>query len=203
MLWIGLTGGLASGKTSVADILRKKNIAVVCADALARIAVEPGAPGLKAVVAQFGKDILTTSGSLDRKKLANKVFGQKERLLQLEAIIHPIVRRLASEAREKLKIKGEQLAFYDVPLLFEKKMEELFDKIVVVFTTEENQRLRAISRDKTNEKDVKERMSHQMALKEKINFADFVIENNAGLRELEVAVDKLLLNLAGLYQPQE
>ncbi len=201
MLWIGLTGGLASGKTTVAGILKKKNIAIVDADVLARDAVESGSEGLKQVVSRFGSDILAASGALDRKKLAAVVFGQKASLLDLEAIIHPIVRRLALEAREKLKAQGQKIAFYDVPLLFEKRMQNLFDKTVVVVTSEENQLKRAISRDKSNDQEVRSRLSHQMPLVEKAKLADYVIENNAGLAELEANVEKFLQKIS--YQPQE
>ena len=192
MLWIGLTGGLASGKSSVAKILRHKNIPVVCADTLAREAVALGSDGLKQVVAHFGSDILTNSGEIDRKKLAAQVFGHKANLDKLESIIHPIVRELTKKNQEKLQEQGVQIAFYDVPLLFEKNMQGLFDKIVVVHTTEESQIQRAISRDKATEEQIKSRMAHQIALKEKVKKADFVIENNSGLIELERAVEKLL-----------
>ena len=201
MLWIGLTGGLASGKSSVAKILRHKNIPVVCADTLARQAVALGSDGLKQVVAHFGADILTSAGEINRKKLAAQVFGHKANLDKLESIIHPIVRQLTKENREKLQKQDIQIAFYDVPLLFEKNMQGLFDKTVVVHTTEANQIQRAISRDKATEEQVKSRMSHQMALKEKIKKADFAIENNAGVIELEQAVEDLLIKLN--YQPQE
>ncbi len=195
MLWIGLTGGLASGKTSVANILRKKNISVVCADTLARSAVDKGTEGLRLVVSSFGKDLLTQTGQLDRQKLATKVFSQRSSLLKLEEIIHPIVRKLASEAREQLKREGKALAFYDVPLLFEKKMADLFDKVVVVNCSEAKQLERAILRDHSNETQVRQRLANQMPLDEKVKLADFVIENNEGLGQLEKAVEQMLVAL--------
>lgn len=200
MLWIGLTGGLASGKTTVTEILRKKGIAVVCADQLARLAVANGSAGFQHVLSSFGADILDATGQLDRKKLGEKVFSDKTSLLRLESIVHPIVRQLGTSMREKYKSEGHKIAFYDVPLLFEKNMQSLFDKIVLVITTPENQLKRAVLRDALSENEIRNRLKNQMPMNEKIKQADFIIENNAGLPELELEVEKMLV---AIHQAQE
>ncbi len=195
MFWIGLTGGLASGKSTVAEILRNKKIPIINADSLAREAVRPGSEGLKKIVTLFGTELLVPDGTLDRKKLASKVFGQKTSLDQLENILHPIIRQMAIEAREKLKSEGHAIAFYDVPLLFEKNMQKLFDRTVLVATSVENQIQRAVSRDKMSEEEALSRMSHQIPLVQKLKLADYIIDNNSGLKELEKKVDQMLLTI--------
>jgi dephospho-CoA kinase len=193
MLWIGLTGGLASGKTTVTNILRKKKIAVICADELARLAVAPKSLGLQQVLSDFGTDLLNSNGELDRKKLGEKVFKNKQNLVKLESIIHPIVRQLGAKQRNELELAGEKIAFYDVPLLFEKNMQSLFDKIIVVTTSPENQMRRAILRDGLSEIEIHHRLQNQLPMSQKINSADFIIENNSTLQDLELAVDRMLL----------
>ncbi len=192
MLWIGLTGGLASGKSTVTRILREKDIAVICADELARLAVSPGSLGLRQVLSDFGPDVLNTSGELDRKKLGQKVFKDKKSLLKLEGIIHPIVRQLGLEQRREYEASGRKMAFYDVPLLFEKNMQNLFDKIVLVSTNPENQIARAILRDGLSENEIRSRLQNQLPMSQKINLADFIIENNSTLEDLKKAVELML-----------
>ncbi len=200
MLWIGLTGGLASGKTTVAEILRKKKIPVICADQLSRLAIAEGSSGLKEVLSYFGPSVLDSTGQLDRRKLGEKVFKDKKSLLKLESIVHPIVRQLGTSMREKYKSDGHKFAFYDVPLLFEKNMQSLFDKIVLVTATHEKQMERALLRDQLSEDEIRNRLKNQLPMKEKIKDADFIIENNKGLKELEAEVEKML---QALHQAQE
>jgi len=121
MKWFGLTGGIASGKSSVSQILKNEGFAVVDADAIAREVVEAGSPGLSAVKTHFGTEILKPDGSLDRKKLGQVVFGHPEKLLQLESILHPLVKQETLRQRNDHQAKGRDFVFYDVPLLFEKK----------------------------------------------------------------------------------
>ncbi len=192
MLWIGLTGGLASGKSTVGAMLTNRAIPVVNADQLAREAVKPGSIALSQISKAFGTEVLNADLSLDRKKLASKVFGQKASLEKLENILHPVIRKLAAESREQLKAQKNALAFYDVPLLFEKNMQSLFDKTVLVTTSEENQVRRAILRDKATRESIESRMIHQIPLTQKIILADYVIENNSSLIELEARVDEML-----------
>lgn len=121
MKWIGLTGGIASGKSTVAQLLRDAQIPVIDADEIARGVVAQGGEGLTKVVSHFGQQILNSDGSLNRKKLGQKVFGRPEELRVLENILHPLVKAETTRRRQSLEQQNLPVAIYDVPLLFEKK----------------------------------------------------------------------------------
>lgn len=195
MKWIGLTGGMGSGKSTVAQLLRERGCAVVDADVLARKALEKDSPGLKLVVKEFGPKIQTKGGELDRKVMADLVFGSRENLLKLEKIVHPIVRDLANQERKKLEEKSENWAFYDVPLLFEKKMEDMFDFVVVVSSNSENQMQRLKKRNSWSETEISQRLAQQIPLAEKIKNADFLIHNDGSVADLKPQIDELLKSL--------
>src|SRR5688572_21949397 len=131
MKWIGLTGGIGSGKSTVAKALRSKAFTVIDADEMARRAVEPKSQGLDEIVQAFGQKILKPDGSLDRKSLGMMVFSDPSQLEKLEKIIHPHIQALVKAERARLSGKGG-LLFYDIPLLYEKSMESQFDSVVVV-----------------------------------------------------------------------
>ncbi len=194
MLWVGLTGGLGSGKSSVAQILRNQGFTVVDADELARQAVGRGEPGLTKVQARFGSQILNSSGELDRARLAEMVFADPKALADLEQIIHPIVRARCLEKRVEAESSGAQVAFYDVPLLFEKKMEDQFDSVVVVACSEEEQVRRAMAREGVTREKVLQRLKNQIPLNEKILRADYVVDNSGSREDLEREVQKLIQN---------
>lgn len=195
MKWIGLTGGIATGKSTVASLLRSMNYPVVDADELARQVVIPGSSGLKSVVDQFGAEVLQPDGTLDRKKLGDKVFGNKNLILKLEGILHPLIRDLAAKRKNELETGGHHLAFYDVPLLFEKKMQSLFDKTVVVACSPEIQESRLRARNNLSDKEINARLSSQLSIDEKVKGADFVIWNNGSVADLELEVDRVLKQL--------
>lgn len=192
MKWIGLTGGIASGKSTVSAILKKLSYVVVDADEIAREVVEFGSPGLRSVVREFGEDILDSAGELDRRKLGQRVFGRPQELQKLESILHPLVRARVADIKKQLTATGVQLAFYDVPLLFEKKMEADFSAVVVVSTTPELQASRLRSRNQFSDDEIQARIDSQIALQMKIQKAHFVIHNNQGLVELEREVERML-----------
>jgi len=192
MKWIGLTGGIGTGKSTVAELLRKRGIQVVDADQLAREAVAKNSTGLRAVLKEFGPSIQTKDGELDRQAMAQLVFKSKENLAKLEQIVHPIVRRLADEKRRELEERGDKFAFYDVPLLFEKQMEPMFDYIVVVTAKEENQLQRLKKRNGWSESQIRDRIASQIPLKTKSEEAHFVIVNDGSIDHLEKQIDTLL-----------
>jgi dephospho-CoA kinase len=192
MKWFGLTGGIASGKSSVSQILKSEGFAVVDADAIAREVVEAGTPGLAAVQTHFGMEILKPDGSLDRKKLGKLVFGHPEKLLQLENILHPLVKQETHRQRSDHQAKGREFVFYDVPLLFEKKMQKEFDGIIVVTATNEIQRQRMKSRDQLSDAEISNRLQSQIPLAEKIKQATWVIENHGSLQDLRTSVLHLI-----------
>ncbi|PIS10036.1 MAG: dephospho-CoA kinase [Bdellovibrio sp. CG10_big_fil_rev_8_21_14_0_10_47_8] len=198
MKWIGLTGGIASGKSTVSQILRDLGYEVVDADEIAKQVVQPGTPGLQSVISQFGTQILDAHGSLDRKKLGAIVFGNPEKLLILENILHPLVQNITSQKKDQLEMAGIPMAFYDVPLLFEKKLEKNFDDIVVITTSPENQRERMKQRDQLDELEISKRLQSQVPLSEKIQKARWIIENNGSIEDLGRQVRDLALHLQGL-----
>ena len=195
MLWIGLTGGIASGKSTVSALLRARGFAVVDADHLARLAIAPGSPGFNELTREFGTEVLNPDGTLDRKKLGALVFANPSRLAKLESIIHPRVRALATEKRAALEASGARAAFYDVPLLFEKKMEQLFDRVVVVSCRPETQLKRLLERDRLKPHEAEQRLRAQLPMSEKTSRADLIVENEGTLEDLERAVERLITDL--------
>lgn len=192
MNWIGLTGSLGSGKSTVAKLLQQRGHPVVDADQMARQTLSPGSPAEQKVFAAFGRAIQDDAGQLDRKKLADVVFRDSTKLRLLEAIIHPLVRNLTGAKRQELEKAGHRLAFYDVPLLFEKQMEPMFDGIVVVYADLETCIERVMARNHTDRADVEARIRNQLAMEEKIKKAHWVVSNTGTQEDLEKAVDKVL-----------
>ncbi len=195
MKWIGLTGGIASGKSTVSRILQAQGLAVVDADEIARRVVEPGTPGLAQVISRFGSGVLHSDGSLDRKKLGKLVFGKPEELLALENILHPLIQNETARQRESWKKKGKALAFYDVPLLFEKKLEDNFDAIVVVQSSEALQKSRMKQRDQLSDAEIDSRLKSQIPMAKKVDSATWVLRNEGSLQELEAQTLQLIKSL--------
>lgn len=196
MKWIGLTGGLGSGKSTVTGFLRQRGYPVVDADEIARFVVEPGTPGLRSVAAEFGADLVRPDGSLDRALLASRVFGHPERLLKLESLLHPLVQQETTRRRGDLTKAGFQIAFYDVPLLYEKKIEG-FDAVVVVVTTLPLQRQRLRQRNANwSEDEIDRRLKSQLPMEQKEKLAHHVLRNDGDLAHLEKQVDELMKKLA-------
>jgi len=193
----GLTGGIGSGKSRVAALLRDRGVPVVDADELAREVVAPGSVGLGQLRAAFGSEILALDGSLDRKRLGALVFADPELRKRLNAITHPLVRRLAQERFAELENQGVVLAGYDVPLLFEVGLDTAFRPVVVVNASQATQLERVVRRDGLSEDAVRARILAQQPLDEKKKRADFVLENDGGADELAAQVDLLLPKLRG------
>lgn len=192
MKWVGLTGGIASGKSTVVQSLRKHQIPIVDADELAKMVVAPGSPGLKSVVHEFGSEVLSADGSLNRRILGQRVFGNKERLDKLQSILHPLIRIEVDKIKKDLEQKGCALAIYDIPLLFESQAQDQFDLIVVVTCSLEQQRQRMAARDELSAKEIEDRLAAQLPLEVKEKEADFIVHNDGDLKNLQVEIQKLL-----------
>jgi dephospho-CoA kinase len=177
-----LTGGIGSGKSTVAAHFRSLGMPVVDADRLARDVVEPGTPALSEIVEHFGKEVLDGAGRLDRARLAARVFGSDEARRALEAIVHPRIREAARAAFAAIGERGAKLACYEVPLLFETHQEDHYRPVVVVRTSAETQLARAASRDRAHADAIRARIAAQLPLTEKALRADYVIDND-GTRE--------------------
>lgn len=184
MKWIGLTGGIASGKSTVAQILKDQGLPVVDADQIAKAVVELSQPGFGQVVDHFGKTILKPDGSLDRKKLGQMVFTDPTKLLELEKILHPLVQTETLKQKQSFEKNGHAFAFYDVPLLFEKNLEGQFDAIVVVASSEDLQKMRMKSRDSLSDVEISDRLKSQIPISSKIKKATWVIQNDGTLEDL-------------------
>jgi dephospho-CoA kinase len=191
----GLTGGIASGKSSVAALLRERGVPVVDADELAREAVAPGSDGLAQVLATFGGDLLAADGSLDRKRLGALVFTDESARKRLNALTHPIVRRLSQERFVELERQGVSLAAYDVPLLFEVGLDAALRPVVLVAASERTQLERIAARDGLSEPEARARIAAQLPLAEKRRRADYVLENDGSRAELSAQVEALLAKL--------
>ncbi|EAE1292261.1 TPA: dephospho-CoA kinase [Listeria monocytogenes] len=185
---IGLTGSVATGKSTVSNMIQQAGIPLVDADIAARKVVEPGTEGLKEIVAYFGEEILLADGTLDRAKLGEIIFKDKEKREKLNEITHPRVKDYMLEARERFFRAGEELVFFDIPLLFESHLESLVDQIVVVWTTPETELKRLMERNNLTKEDALRRIESQMGIDEKARKADFVIDNNDSLEKTQKQV---------------
>ncbi|MGF1509406.1 MAG: dephospho-CoA kinase [Myxococcota bacterium] len=194
MLRVGLTGGIASGKSTVASMLSDAGFFVLDADDLARRAVEPGSPGLDAIRRRFG-DVVREDGSLDREALGRIVFSDPEARNDLNRIVHPEVRRRARAAMEAAEARGEPVAIYDVPLLFEAGLEDEFDMVVVVYVPESVQRARLVTRDGRGDEDADRRIASQLPMAQKSARAHVVIDNAGPLEETRAQVNRLIAKL--------
>lgn len=185
MLKVGLTGNIASGKSSVARVWRSLGAPVIDADVLARRAVEPGSPGLRAIRERWGQEVLTGSGELDRAALRRVVFADPAERERLEGIVHPAVAALRDEEVRRVEERGEPVVVADIPLLFEVGMQSQFDVVVLVDAPEEV-RLERLVRDRGLDADEARSMIRaQMPAALKRAGADRVIENDGTLEELE------------------
>ena len=188
----GLTGGIGSGKSTVAARFRARGLPVIDADELARAVVAPGTPGLQALVEQFGAEVLDAAGGLDRKRVAALVFSDADARRRLNAITHPAVAALAAARTQELDARGEPLACYEVPLLVESGLADVLRPLVVVSTDSATQLARAMARDAATEAEISARIAAQLPLAEKARRADFVIHNSGTLAETLAQADSVL-----------
>lgn len=195
MLLVGLTGGIGSGKSTVAGLLAERGAVVIDADDLARQAVAPGTDGFDRVVRTFGRDILTDEGDLDRRRLGDVVFADGDRRRELETIVHPEVARLFVEAVEPYRTT-DQVVVYSIPLLVERGMAGAFDLVVVV-VADPDLRVERVVRDRGLDPDeVRARISAQVTDDERSRVADVLLNNDGEPGDLEGQVDRLWADLA-------
>jgi len=198
-LLAGLTGGMGSGKTTVAKLFKELGAYVLDADEICRSLVEPGKPAWKEVVKLLGKDILRYDQTLDRRKIADIVFNDPEKKKALEVILHPRV--MAEEQaiyKNILKDHPGALVLIDAALLIESGNYRKVHKVIVIACDEETQLQRIMAKNVFSREDAQRRLQQQMPLKEKINFADYVIRNDSGLSELKEKVETLFHQLKQL-----
>lgn len=198
MLWIGLTGGISTGKSTVARLIRDRGFSVIDADQLAREVVQIGTEANLEIVRVFGPGAVLSTGELDRKRIGEIVFSDRTKLALLEGIIHPRVRALSLEKKAELAKRGMTIAFYDVPLLYEKNMVELFDRVLVVACSERTQLARLIARDGFSPEEAARRIAAQIPIATKADLADDVISNEGSLADLAKEVDAYLARIKAI-----
>jgi dephospho-CoA kinase len=185
-LLVGLTGGLATGKSTVSDMLRALGCVVLDADVLAREVVEPGQPALATIAREFGPEVLRSDGTLDRKRLGAIVFADPERRRRLEAITHPAIRERFRARLAELEAQDfDGIVVWDAPVMIESGGSRHVDRLVVVVTDEATQRARALARD-GDRADVERKIASQMPLADKARLADYVIDNSGDRAATEV-----------------
>jgi dephospho-CoA kinase len=204
-LLVGLTGGIATGKSTVSEMFRRLGAVVIDADVLAREAVAPGEPALAQIVTEFGADVLLPDGTLDRKKLGAIVFADPARRKRLEAITHPAIRDRFLARLAELEAEGfDGIVLWDAPVMIESGGYRAMDKLVVVATDEATQAARLRARDAVEAAEAERKIRSQMPVSEKAKLADYVIDNagdrattEARVREVHAA---LLRDLADRRQ---
>jgi dephospho-CoA kinase len=190
VLLVGLTGGIGSGKSTVARLLEDRGAVVFDADLLAREAVEPGTPGHAAVIERFGADVLAPGGELDREALASIVFADPSARRDLEQIVHPEVRRLFAEGSEAYR-DTDRVVVFSAPLLVESGMHTAFEILVVVSATVATQIERLMRQRGMSEASIRARIDAQAPLEDKAAVADFLVDNEGTIDELVSQIERL------------
>ncbi|MDH5734737.1 MAG: dephospho-CoA kinase [Gammaproteobacteria bacterium] len=188
MLVIGLTGGIGSGKSTVAELFRKRNIPIIDTDILARELVRPGQPALNEIIQTFGDTVIHKNGELDRQTLARLTFQNESARKKLEAILHPKIRQLMTE---QINSVSAPYVIAVIPLLIEAGQTDLVNHILLVDCPEEIQIHRVKQRDNRDEQQIREILNAQASRQTKIAMADDIIENQGELSDLDAKIEKL------------
>ncbi|HEY6197794.1 MAG TPA: dephospho-CoA kinase [Candidatus Binatia bacterium] len=200
MKLVGLTGGIATGKSTVAAMLREFGAKIINADDLARVIVQPGKEAWKEIVAAFGNDILRPDKTIDRDKLRKLIFEDDKARAKLDSIAHPRIRALALARAQELAAKGSEVVIYEAPLLFENEAHAWLSPIVVVSCEDATQRQRLKARDRLNDFEIDQHVQAQMPLAQKKALADYVIENDGDLDDLKRQVRDVWTKVSGAKQ---
>ncbi|KPK22519.1 MAG: hypothetical protein AMK69_19715 [Nitrospira bacterium SG8_3] len=196
---LGVTGGIASGKTVVASMLEGLGAPLIDFDLLARQVVEPGKPAFRQIVDYFGKEVLQGDGTLNRKKLSRIVFQDTEKRKQLEGFTHPpIYEAFVKGVNAITEQDPEAIIQAVVPLLIEKNLQSIFDKVLVVYVPLEQQIERLVERDGISRKEAAHMLKVQLPINEKLAYADFVVNNEDSMEETKKQVEEVWLELKKL-----
>lgn len=192
---IGLTGGIASGKSTVSNMLKNLGIRVVDADQISREVVEVGKPAYQQILSVFGDEILHQDKTINREKLGAIIFGDHSKREQLNKIVHPAVRKEMLNGVEEEKAKNSKAVVLDIPLLFESKLTYMVDKTILVYVDEKTQLKRLMERNGYTEKEAKMRIESQLPLYTKKDLSDEIIDNNGTIEQTEKQLHEILKKL--------
>ncbi|UUV99388.1 dephospho-CoA kinase [Vagococcus luciliae] len=193
---LGLTGGIASGKSTISQFFKSKQIPVIDADIVAREVVEPNTTGLNQIVAHFGEGILVSNGELNRKKLGSIIFEDDKKRERLNTILSDEIRENILRKISDYKKKEQPLIVLDIPLLYEGGYDKIVDRVMVCYVPKQVQLSRLMSRDSLSEVDALKRIESQMDLEEKKRLADVVIDNSGSIEETLKQVDNWLTHFS-------
>ncbi len=203
MLVAGLTGGIATGKSTITEMFRRLGAYIVDFDILSRVVVEPDLPAWRDIVDFFGESVLNEDRTLNRTKLGEIVFDDEEKRRQLQGFIYPrLFEEYARRLEEIRKKDPDAIIIADVPLLIEIRLQSMFEKIIVVYAPEELQLRRLIERDGFNRKDATKRLEAQMSIEEKLKHADYIIHNTTSLDDTRSEVENIYKELQHLSRRQ-
>ncbi|MCP3025469.1 dephospho-CoA kinase [Halobacillus sp. A5] len=198
---IGLTGSIATGKSTVSKMFNEFHIPVVDADVISREVVEIGEPAYEKIVQHFGVKVLNTDRTLDRKRLGSIVFKDKELRNQLNEIIHPEVRKQMLKQRDYYLDQGEKAVVLDIPLLFESRLTHFADRTLVVYVDEDTQLERLMKRDGSTREEAQERIRSQISIEEKAGRADKVIDNSQTIEDTFTQLKQILTEWNLINEP--
>lgn len=189
---IGLTGGIATGKSTVSEMFRKRGAIVLDADQIAREVVEPGTEGARRIRERFGASFFDSEGRLDRAALGQLVFRDEQARKDLSRLLHPlIVEELKKRSQEAQRHDPQAIVIWDVPLLIESRLTNLVEKVIVVYIPESLQLRRLMTRNHFSEEEAWRRIRAQLSIEEKKKYADYVIDNSGSIENTERQVDRL------------
>lgn len=191
-LVIGITGSIATGKSTVSKMIKELGYTVVDADIVARVVVEPGEEAYQKIVEHFGEEILLANGEIDRKKLGDLVFQNKEKRLLLNSIVHPAVRNKMNEEKELAFRRGEKVVFLDIPLLYESNLTYMVDKVLVVYVDQTTQLERLMNRNHLTKEEALARITSQLSIEQKRERADAVIDNRGTIEQTKTQLLSVL-----------
>ncbi|MBI5568785.1 MAG: dephospho-CoA kinase [Desulfomonile tiedjei] len=203
MLVVGLTGGIAAGKTTVSRLFEDLGVPVICADELAREAVEPGAPALADIRRVFGPTVIDDAGGLDRVGMAKVVFQDPAKRKILEEIVHPRVAEAKEKRLGELQRAGHRIVMVDVPLLYESGWDHLFDLVIVVYAPAQVQLERLMQRDHMPLEEARSRLDAQMPIEDKRKLADRVVDNSGTPEQTRAQVQRTWEELERLARSKE
>jgi dephospho-CoA kinase len=192
---IGLTGGIASGKSTVAGMFAQLGAVIIDADKIARDVVDPGQEGLHSIVQHFGEEVLDQEGRLDRKKMGELVFSNEEARKTLNSLLHPLIRSRMEQEKQKALLLHPPLIILDIPLLYESNWQKRMEKVIVVYVPELLQVQRLMNRNHLTLEEATQRIKAQMPIEEKKQRADFLIDNSGTTEKTKEQVALLFRRL--------